>query len=101
MHTHVRVNMHQALLVEFTTSEMGNSEDGLIEVSLTLQTPIATDLDVRIRTMNLTQVFELTDGEVARPLIDLPNDFPNPGVFDKKIPYIASSECHKQLVGMA
>ena len=79
---------------------MGNPEDGPIEVIVSLDTPIATDLHVRIRTMNLTQVFELTDGEDARRLIDLPNDFPDPGVFDPSRPYIASSEYHKQLVAM-
>ena len=85
--------MHTEVLVEFFEADFESIEDSPIAVRLTLSAPIATDLDVRIRMMNLTQVFELTEGEVARRRIPLPDDFPDPGEFDSKRPYIASSEC--------
>ena len=93
MHTYVHVKMHTDVLVEFFEADFGSIEDSPIAVILTLSAPIATDLDVRIRMMNLTQVFELTEGEVARRRIPLPDNFPDPGVFDPRRPYIASSEC--------
>ena len=101
MHIHGHANMHTDVLVDFFEPSYGNIEDSPIEVILTLSVPIATDLDVRIRMMNLIQVFELTEGEVARRRIPLPDDFPDPGVFDPRRPYIASSECPKLLIGMA
>ena len=94
MHTHNHANMHTDVFIEFFNSDFGSIEDGPIEVILTLNGRIATDLDVRIHMMNLTQAFELVEGETARQLIDLPNDFPDPGVFDPNRPYIASSESH-------
>ena len=93
MHTYGHVKMHTDVLVEFIEADVGNIEDSPIAVILTLSAPIATDLDVCIRMMNLTQVFELSEGVVARRRIPLPNDFPDPGEFDSKRPYIASSEC--------
>ena len=101
MHTHGHANMHTDVLVDFFEANFGNIEDSPIEVILTLSVPIATDLDVRIRMMNLTQVFELTEGEAARRLIHLPDNFPDPGVFDSRRPYIAGSECSDLMIGMA
>ena len=101
MHTHGHANMHADVLVDFFEPYYGNIEDSLIEVMLTLSGPIATDLDVRIQMMNLTQVFELTEGEVARRRIPLPDNFPDPGVFDPRRPYIASSECTELMIAMA
>ena len=101
MHIHGHANMHTDVLVDFFEPSYGNIEDSPIEVMLTLSGPIATDLDVRIRMMNLTQVFELTEGEVARRLIHLPDNFPDPGVFDQRRPYIASSECTELMIVMA
>ena len=89
--------MHTDVIIEFFNSDFGSTEDGPIEVILTLNAPIATDVDVHIRPMNLTQVFEVVEGETSRRLINLPNDFPDPGMFDKRRPYIASSECHERI----
>ena len=101
MHTHGHANMHTDVLVDFFEADFGSIEDSPIAVRLTLTAPIATDLDVRIRMMNITQVFELTEGEVARRKIPLPDDFPDPGVFDSRRPYIASSKCPELMIGMA
>ena len=101
MHTHGHSNMHTDVLVNFFEADFGTIEDRPIAVRLTLTAPIATDLEVRIRMMNLTQVFELTEGEVARRRIPLPDDFPDPGVFNSRRPYIASSECPELMITMA
>ena len=101
IYVHGHANMHIDVLVDFFEANFGNIEDSPIEVILTLSVPIATDLNVRVRMMNLTQVFELTEGEVARRRIPLPDDFPDPGVFSSRRPYIASSECPELMIGMA
>ena len=101
MHTHGHANMHTDVLVNFFEADFGSIENTPIAVRLTLTAPIATDLNVRIRMMNLTQAFELTEGEVARRLIPLPDDFPDPGVFNPRRPYIASSECPELMITMA
>ena len=101
MHTHGHANMHTDVLVNFFEADFGSIENSPITVRLTLTAPIATDLDVRIRMMNLTQVFNLTEGEVARRMIPLPDDFPDPGVFNSRRPYIASSECPELMITMA
>ena len=101
MHTHGHTNMHTDVLVDFFEPDFGSIESRPITVRLTLTAPIATDLDVHIRMMNLTQVFELTEGEVARRVIHLPDDFPDPGVFDPRRPYTASSECPELMIATA
>ena len=94
MCTYTLTHLHTELTVLFGEFDYSQDEyGGSLPVAIVITTEIATDLELRIVTRNLTEVYgPLTGGSTGSEVIPLPDGFLSLAPFDPHQPYIASSK---------